>query len=83
MNLAIWSMIVIVTMWTLAFFLRYLFACGVQFSIWWSNAMNVMTLCGDFNFILNALAVSDFVCDMILLILPLPIVSVSFFDTLC
>lgn len=43
--------------------------------------MKIMTLCGDFNLILNALAVSDFVCDMILL-LPLPIVSVSLLDCL-
>ncbi|KAK7190440.1 uncharacterized protein CC84DRAFT_1262345 [Paraphaeosphaeria sporulosa] len=71
-NIAIWLMITIVTMWTLAFFLRYLFACGFHFDIWWTNAMNIITLCGDFNTILNALAISDFVCDVIILILPLP-----------
>ncbi|KAF2015190.1 hypothetical protein BU24DRAFT_410859 [Aaosphaeria arxii CBS 175.79] len=57
-----------------AFFLRYLFACGINFSIWWTNAMNIMTLCGDFNTILMALAISDFVCDTIILILPVPVV---------
>lgn len=73
-NITIWAMIIVVTLWTLAFFLRYLFACGVHFSIWWTNAMNIMTLCGDFNLILNALAVSDFVCDLVVLIIPIPTV---------
>ena len=39
--------------------------------------MNIITLCGDFNNILNALAISDFVCDAVILILPLPTVSID------
>jgi ABC-type multidrug transport system permease subunit len=74
-NVSIWVMVVLVSMWTIAFFLRYLFACGVHFDIWWTNAQNIMTECGDFNNILNVLAISDFVCDVIVLILPLRTVS--------
>ena len=39
--------------------------------------MNIMTLCGDFNTILEVLAITDFVFDVAILILPLPTVSSS------
>ncbi|KAF2021506.1 hypothetical protein BU24DRAFT_417145 [Aaosphaeria arxii CBS 175.79] len=71
-NVCIWAMIAIVVMWTIAFWFRYLFACGVHFDTWWMNSMMIMFECGDFNKILNALAISDFACDLVILLLPLP-----------
>ncbi|KAH7125254.1 hypothetical protein B0J11DRAFT_550072 [Dendryphion nanum] len=71
MCVSTWFMIAAVSAWMLGFFLRYLFACRTDFDIWWTNAMRIMTECGDFQMILNALAISDFVCDLVILVMPI------------
>lgn len=68
-------MITIVVMWTLAFTLRYLFACGIHFEVWWTYYQRVATECGDFLAVMWGLTIADFLCDFIILILPLPVVS--------
>ena len=64
-------MLVLVIAWTTAFFLGVLFACGVDFSAWWEG-----TSCPQLSFE-KGFIISDFLVDLLILILPIPVVSIA------
>lgn len=68
-------MILIVSAWSLSFFLSFLFACRGDFSAWWSSVVNFVSHCVDTEVLLLALAISDFLTDFIIVVMPLPMVS--------
>ena len=70
--------VAIVIMWTVAFFLAEIFKCGPHVSDNWGPLIDV-TQCADPDKLLNGLFVSDFLTDLLVLLLPIPIVSVTAF----
>ena len=68
-------MIFIVSAWSLSFFLSFFFACRGDFSAWWSSVVNFVSHCVNTEVLLLALAISDFLTDVIIVVMPLPMVS--------
>ena len=68
-------MILIVSAWTLSFFLSFLLACRGEFSAWWSTIVNRASHCVNTHVLLLALAISDFVANVIIVVMPLPMVG--------
>lgn len=69
------AMIALVSAWTIAFFFMRLLACRGNFSAWWRSALSLMTHCPNTMLKLYWLALSDFVTDVIIVLLPVPMVS--------
>ena len=67
-------MILGVSAWTIGFFLAFLFACKGDFAAWWGSIVDFMTTCVDTMMLLYAFAISDVVTDIVVLLLPLPMV---------
>jgi hypothetical protein len=68
------TMIVLVSIWTLGFFLTFLFACKGHFSAWWTSIAILRAQCIhtiEFN---NGFALSDVIMDFMFLVIPVPIV---------
>ena len=74
-------MILIVSAWSLSFFLSFLLACRGDFSAWWSSVVNSVSHCVDNRILLLALAISDFLTDVIIVIMPLPMVGSTVHQT--
>ena len=68
-------MIFIVSAWSLSFFLSFLLACRGDFSAWWSSVVTFVSHCVNTEVLLLALAISDFLTDVIIVGLPLPMVG--------
>lgn len=66
--------IVIVILWTIAFFFAHVFACGVYVSNTWGPLIDLKH-CANGDVIANGLFISDFLSDLLVLVLPMPIVS--------
>ena len=64
--------ITIVIVWTVAFLFAELFGCGTHFTYPWSALLHISQC--DTNKRLDALMVSDLVTDIIIWILPIPMV---------
>ena len=67
------SMIGIISIWIIAFFLAFLFACGRHLSAWWSPSFQtecIHSLAFEYGF-----ALSDFLMDVIIMAMPVPMVS--------
>ena len=60
--------------WTLAFFFAYLFACKGHFSAWWGTGFDHLEHCVNTMAVLYAMAVTDFLADVVIIVLPLPMV---------
>ncbi|KAF2855811.1 hypothetical protein T440DRAFT_551145 [Plenodomus tracheiphilus IPT5] len=71
---AINVLIVLTVAWIVAFFFALFFMCGTQFYLLWGPYYKLAMLCsnGDALVIDQALAISDFGFDVIILLLPLP-----------
>ena len=71
------SVVAIIVAWTISFFFAQMFACGIHFDYLWTTFPNernrnrcIKTLKMQIGF-----AVSDFITDFIVLVFPLPFVS--------
>lgn len=76
-NIATLATIVLVVLWTLAFFLTELLECvavGGSFSSYWGSAIDLTTKCVKTELKSYAYAVSDFITDAIVFLLPIPMV---------
>ena len=73
-NIATLFMIGIIVLWTLAFFFASLFDCGTHVSAQWTNLESQIKYCTSLDAEV-AFAVSDMICDLLILVLPLPVVS--------
>ena len=76
-SVAIYVIIGIVTAWTISFFFAFLFACKGDFAAWWGSYENLVAKCLHTYTMLYGLAVSDVITDGIIILLPLPMVSVA------
>lgn len=70
-------MITFIILWTASFFLGTLFGCGRRFSAWWSEPLHTQT-CIDIPTFSYAYALSDFIMDLMIVAMPVPIVSLPF-----
>lgn len=66
--------IVIVTLWTIAFFFLTIFYCGVHIDAIWGNVIEAAEVCPDGFKAGMAYFASDFGTDALVLLLPLPTV---------
>jgi hypothetical protein len=64
----------IISLWIGGFTLTFMFACKGHFSAWWTSAFSLMTKCIDTLELLFAFAVTDFVLDAAVILLPIPVV---------
>ena len=68
------ALIVIVVMWTVSFFFALLFACKGNWSAWWGSVLDLATKCVQTLQLELALVVSDFIVDVLIMIVPIPMV---------
>ncbi|KAI9692056.1 MAG: hypothetical protein M1820_009559 [Bogoriella megaspora] len=73
-NWVAWFMLAIITAWTIAFFFAILFICGTDFSAYWTSTEVEAANCTETSMLHNAFAISDVVIDVLIIILPLPMV---------
>jgi hypothetical protein len=73
-NRATIFMIVIAIMWTGGLFLAYLFACKTDFWAFWYSVETVGIYCFNTLLFENALAISDLATDVIIFLMPMPMV---------
>ncbi|MCJ1396026.1 hypothetical protein MMC18_008913 [Xylographa bjoerkii] len=73
-HIVITLMIVVVGAWAIGFFFAFLFACKGNFAAWWGSLMNFITKCVNTFMLLYAFAISDVITDIIVLLLPLPMI---------
>ncbi|KAI4121453.1 MAG: hypothetical protein LQ338_006351 [Usnochroma carphineum] len=73
-NKATTGLIVIILVWTGAFFFALLFACKGTWSAWWGSVMDLSTKCVQTLKLELALVTSDFVTDVLVMVLPIPMI---------
>ena len=66
--------IVLVSAWSVAFFFAFLLECGTSIDAHWGSIIESQSKCNDTFAIELGLAISDFIMDFLLLVLPLPTV---------
>ncbi|KAF1955639.1 hypothetical protein CC80DRAFT_415320 [Byssothecium circinans] len=60
--------------WATGFCLAFMFACRGHFSAWWTSAISLITNCVNTLELLFSFAISDFLTDAIVILLPIPLV---------
>jgi len=65
---------VIVTIWWLAYTFAIAFDCGTNFSAHWTALVNLIEDCSDLQNVVLSLLITDLLTDILVLILPVPIV---------
>jgi hypothetical protein len=75
LNLVYVGMMIVVILWTGGFCLTFIFGCKDRFSAWWDLDLESSWSCVNKFELLFACAVSDFITDVIIVILPIPSVS--------
>lgn len=73
-NMISWLVLAVVVSWALAFFFSLVFMCGTDFSAYWTSTEVEKARCVDTNALHNAFAISDFLTDLLIVLLPLPMV---------
>ncbi|MCJ1456795.1 hypothetical protein MMC28_007160 [Mycoblastus sanguinarius] len=68
------SLFSIIVSWTIAFFFSLVFICGNDFSAYWTSTIVEKAHCVDTDMLHNAFAISDVVTDVLIMILPLPMI---------
>ena len=64
----------IIVLWTIGFFVATLFACKGNFAAWWTSQATITSECVKTVKLEYAFAVSDFLIDVIVFSLPIPMV---------
>ena len=62
-------------LWTISFFIAFVLSCGSHIDYIWGPYINILKYCNETQYADLAYTVLDMVVDMILLILPIPLVS--------
>lgn len=65
----------IIIAWAVCFFFVILFHCGKNFAAWWTSIADLNMYCKESLDMQDAWAISDFLTDLIVVVLPLPQVS--------
>ena len=66
--------------WTIIIGFLLIFECGTSFYANWGTIQEQQESCSDQNHLLVGFAVTDAFADLIILVLPMPIVSISMFS---
>ena len=66
---------VAIILWSVAFFLGFVFGCGVHVPANWGPREDLIEYCPWRLKLTNGYLVSDVILDLILLVVPLPVVS--------
>ncbi|OCL14661.1 hypothetical protein AOQ84DRAFT_15099 [Glonium stellatum] len=71
-NVAVTTMICVISLWTGGFFFAFTFACKGHFTAWWTSAISLIENCVNTLNLLYSMAISDFICDVLIVLLPIP-----------
>ena len=71
------AMMAIITIWTLSFFFSFLFECGTHFGRNWSTLKVLLAECAPQHEYQQAMSVSDVLTDVMILVMPIPFVSLN------
>ncbi|KAI0518400.1 plasma membrane protein Pth11-like protein [Xylaria bambusicola] len=71
------GMMCFVALWTTAFFLAQLFACRLDFYAYWRSTHDLLTKCVQTKQLFLALSITDFITDVVVIVIPLPLVSIT------
>lgn len=78
-EIIIWLLVGVTIAWSVGFFFALLFKCSVHVTAEWGNVYDLITVCGVRSFRIEyGLAVSDFIIDLFVIILPIPKVCSRF-----
>lgn len=69
------GIIAIVVIWIISFFFALLFACKGNWSAWWGSVLDLSTKCVETLKLELALVTSDFITDVLIMVIPIPMVS--------
>ena len=69
-----YGLIALISTWTLVFLLFYVFPCGSRFAALWTSLESLATECLHTLLINEALVISDFITDVMIIALPIPLV---------
>ncbi|OCL09075.1 hypothetical protein AOQ84DRAFT_376166 [Glonium stellatum] len=73
-NIVYTAMICTIFLWSGGFLFSFIFACKGHFTAWWASASSLITNCVNTLELLYAFAISDFITDSIIILLPLPMI---------
>ena len=68
----LWSLIALVSIWTVTFFFALLLACKGDWSAWWGSVLDFSTKCVEILKLEFALVTTDFIADVLVVIVPIP-----------
>ncbi|KAF2690572.1 hypothetical protein K458DRAFT_354689 [Lentithecium fluviatile CBS 122367] len=68
------GMAILTSAWTIAYLFAMAFNCGTRFWAHWGSYLDLFTYCVGSYHIYESLLISDFILDVIILVLPLPMV---------
>ncbi|RAL63625.1 hypothetical protein DID88_003669 [Monilinia fructigena] len=68
------ALIIVLALWTTGYFLTFLFACKGHFAQWWAGIRTGRPICLSDVVFSEGLAISDFIIDMFIIIMPIPMV---------
>ena len=63
-----------IALWSLSFFFAFAFQCGTDITNWWTSAATIKAYCDNTNALTVGFVISDVITDVMILIIPLPIV---------
>ncbi|KAF2033495.1 hypothetical protein EK21DRAFT_98200 [Setomelanomma holmii] len=76
-NLLYLSMLGVILLWTTGFLFAFMFACKGNFSAWWTSAISLIENCVDTLELFFSFAVADFVSDVLILVMPVPVATIA------
>ncbi|KAI1275617.1 plasma membrane protein Pth11-like protein [Xylaria sp. FL0933] len=68
------GMLCFVSLWTTAFFFAQLFGCRLDFYAYWRSTHDLLTKCVQTKQLFLALSITDFITDVVLLLIPVPLI---------
>ncbi|PVH98562.1 hypothetical protein DM02DRAFT_673339 [Periconia macrospinosa] len=74
-NIAIHALTAITILWGCGFFFGWLFGCGTHFDYYWTSLENQLKCPADLAKINLSLAISNFLIDFMLMLLPIPLIA--------
>ena len=77
-NILLVAMMVLISLWMAGFFFTTLFECKLDFWALWASPIAVVEHCISQPKLALALTITDFTTDMIIMIIPIPLVRHGF-----
>ncbi len=75
-DIAMFTIVAIIIIWTISFFFAFLFMCGTNFDYLWTSLANEAK-CAKTMMLQNGYAISDVITDFLVLLFPMPLVRKS------